>query len=341
MSEKSYTTPPGFVIAIFIALLLGLYLTSLYSYQLFHCFAEIFSIIVAFGIFTIAWNSRHFLDNNYLLFLGFAYLFVGFIDLLHTMSYKGVSVFPDYGTDLPTQLWIAARYMESLSLLLAPLFLKRKFNIPFILSVYLAVTAILLAMILYWKIFPICYVEPQGLTAFKKVSEYIISALLAGSIVVLQRNRQNFDDDVHNLLLVSIMLTIASELAFTFYVSVFGLSNLIGHMLKIISFFLIYKAIVQTGLSKPFNLLFRDLKKNEESLRHERNKLSKALSEIKNLSGLLPICSNCKKIRDDRGYWNQIEAYIRDHSDAEFSHGICPDCVEELYPKLMNPEGSE
>jgi PAS domain S-box-containing protein len=60
----------------------------------------------------------------------------------------------------------------------------------------------------------------------------------------------------------------------------------------------------------------------------------KALSEIKALSGLLPICASCKKIRDDKGYWNQIESYIESHSDAEFSHGICPDCMGKLYPNF-------
>ncbi|MFH1215229.1 MAG: response regulator [Pseudomonadota bacterium] len=62
--------------------------------------------------------------------------------------------------------------------------------------------------------------------------------------------------------------------------------------------------------------------------------LEEALCKVKTLSGLLPICANCKKIRDDKGYWNQIELFIRDHSFAEFSHGICPDCVRKLYPEL-------
>ena len=60
--------------------------------------------------------------------------------------------------------------------------------------------------------------------------------------------------------------------------------------------------------------------------------LQKALTEVKILSGMLPICSSCKKIRDDEGYWQQIEEYIRDHSEADFTHGICNDCVKELYP---------
>ena len=72
----------------------------------------------------------------------------------------------------------------------------------------------------------------------------------------------------------------------------------------------------------------------EKELLHEKNEVQKALFEIKTLSGLLPICASCKKIRDDKGYWNQIELYIRDRSEAEFSHSICPICVEKLYGHL-------
>jgi hypothetical protein len=60
--------------------------------------------------------------------------------------------------------------------------------------------------------------------------------------------------------------------------------------------------------------------------------LQQALAEVKTLSGLLPICASCKKIRDDSGYWNQIEKYFIDHTDVEFSHGLCPDCVKKIYP---------
>jgi membrane protein implicated in regulation of membrane protease activity len=64
--------------------------------------------------------------------------------------------------------------------------------------------------------------------------------------------------------------------------------------------------------------------------------LEDALSKVKTLSGFLPICASCKKIRDDNGYWNQIEAYIQTHSDAEFSHGICPECAKKLYPDFYS-----
>ena len=73
--------------------------------------------------------------------------------------------------------------------------------------------------------------------------------------------------------------------------------------------------------------------KQNQKLVHE---LEAAMADIKTLSGFLPICASCKKIRDDNGYWNQIESYIRDRSEAEFSHSICPDCTKKLYPEFNN-----
>ena len=83
-----------------ILILFGLYLTSLYSYLLFHSLVELFSIIVACCIFIVAWNSRRFLDNNYLLFIGITYLFIGGLDLVHTLAYKGMGVFQEYDSNL-------------------------------------------------------------------------------------------------------------------------------------------------------------------------------------------------------------------------------------------------
>ena len=69
-----------------------------------------------------------------------------------------------------------------------------------------------------------------------------------------------------------------------------------------------------------------------------RLKLREALENVKKLSGLIPICSNCKKIRTDEGFWQQVEVYIRDHSEIEFSHGLCPDCLKKLYPEFARDE---
>ena len=89
---------------------------------------------------------------------------------------------------------------------------------------------------------------------------------------------------------------------------------------------------VETVICTSKNITKRKLA--EDALKKERDKLMKVLKEIKTLSGLLPICASCKKIRDDTGYWNQMEGYIQQHSDPQFSHGICPDCAKKMYPHL-------
>ena len=71
----------------------------------------------------------------------------------------------------------------------------------------------------------------------------------------------------------------------------------------------------------------------ERDITEKKNELSRKENEVKTLRGLLPICASCKQIRDDKGYWHQIESYIRDHSEAEFTHGICPECSGGLYPQ--------
>jgi hypothetical protein len=72
-----------------------------------------------------------------------------------------------------------------------------------------------------------------------------------------------------------------------------------------------------------------------------QRRIKEALVNIKTLSGLIPICSNCKKIRDDKGYWDQLEGYIQSHSEVTFSHGICPDCAQKLYPEVFGSENAK
>jgi PAS domain S-box-containing protein len=78
----------------------------------------------------------------------------------------------------------------------------------------------------------------------------------------------------------------------------------------------------------------RDITERKKIEREKEQYLQEALVKLKVLGGMLPICASCKKIRDDQGYWNQIESYIRDHSQAEFSHSLCPHCAKTLYPNL-------
>lgn len=83
---------------------------------------------------------------------------------------------------------------------------------------------------------------------------------------------------------------------------------------------------------------WKEIRNARNVLFHRHKELQKALSEINQLRGIIPICASCKKIRDDKGYWHQVESYVHDHSGAEFSHGICPECMEKLYPEFLEDE---
>jgi len=87
-----------------------------------------------------------------------------------------------------------------------------------------------------------------------------------------------------------------------------------------------------------FSIDITERRQVEEALKEEHRQLQQALDEVRTLRGIVPICASCKKIRDDRGFWNQVEKYVSDHTEAKFSHGICPDCAKILYPELYKEE---
>ena len=254
--------------------LAGLYLLSRLNYLLFHSAVEVFSIVITFAIFAIAWNTRRMMDNSYLLFIGIACLFVGGVDLLHTLAYSGMGVFPEYGANLPTQLWIATRYMLSFSLLVALFFANRKIRPSFVIAGYAVATVLLFGSIFYWGNFPTAFTEGVGLTPFKVASEYVISLILLFAIFWLIRKRSEFNDNVVKLMVAAVAVAIVAEMAFTLYTDVYGLANMIGHLLTVVSFYLIYKALIETGLTKPYNLLFHDLKQSQITLTQYTNELT-------------------------------------------------------------------
>jgi hypothetical protein len=90
------------------------------------------------------------------------------------------------------------------------------------------------------------------------------------------------------------------------------------------------------SLKQQQAVLRKEVEKKTRILRSQRDDLELALKNVQQLKGLLPICASCKKIRDDKGYWNEIELYIREHSEADFSHSLCPECFNELYPDMRS-----
>jgi PAS domain S-box-containing protein len=261
------------------AVALGLYLSSLYSYLLFHSLIEITTIAIGFTLFILTWNTRRYLTNNYLRLLGIGYGFIALIDLLHTLAFKGMGVFPGYGSsNLPAQLWIAARYLQAVTLFAAPLFVERRLNDRAVFGGYSAAVSVLVVMV-YSGNFPDCYIEGTGLTPFKIGSEYLITALLLASLYLFYRKRKYFDERVFILAATSIICTALSEILFTAFLSLYDLVNMAGHFGKLAAFYLIYRAILVTGLREPFNLIFKELRQAQEKIRKAHDTLEEQVRE--------------------------------------------------------------
>ena len=265
------------------AVLLGLTIISIHSAVLTHILVEIFSIIIACSIFLVAWNTRRFIANNYILFIGICFLFVSFFDLLHTLAYNGMNVFPGFDPNLSAQLWITARYTGSISLLIAPVVMDWKTRPLLLFWLASVTTALLLATIFIWRIFPVCYIEGLGLTKFKIASEFAIIALFAAALALLVWRRTEFDRRIFLLLSGSILLRIASETTFIPFTAAHDEPNIAGHFFKIAAYYLFYKALVESALVRPYDLLFRNLKISEESLREERDRAQHYLDVAKTL----------------------------------------------------------
>jgi signal transduction histidine kinase/PAS domain-containing protein len=259
-----------------------LYILSRQNYLLFHSVVEIFSIVIAFAIFAVAWNSRRIVDNNYFIFIGIAFLFVAGLDVFHTLAYKGMGVFPSFvGPNLATQLWIATRYVLGFSFLIPLLFTQRRIKPAIIVVGYGVVSALLLASIFVWQNFPVAYDSGTlSLTIFKIGSEYAISIIILAAIGLLIKKRKEFSADIYKLLLAAMALAFATEMAFTLYTDVYGIANMVGHLLNVVSFYLIYRALVQTGLTKPYELLFRNLKQNETALANHAQELTQVNEKL-------------------------------------------------------------
>lgn len=252
-----------------------LVLSSFYNYLLFHTISEMFSIVVAFGIFTLIWSSRKRVDNPYILIVGISYLFIGALDLLHTISYKGMNIFTDYDF-YANQLWIATRYIESISISFVFLStFKVKLRAELIFLIYFLVTTFVILSIFLWKNFPVCFIKNEGQTPFKIYSEYIVIGILSVSALMFIIFRENFNKKILVFFLLSIAFTIVSELFFTLYISNYSIVNKLGHIFKVASFYFIYRSVIITGVNEPANVIYMSLQK-------ERTKLKKALDALKN-----------------------------------------------------------
>ncbi len=280
------------------ALLVGFFILGQINFLIFHSLGEMLSIAIAWSVFTLSWNTQKIVRNDNLLLLGIAYLSVGLMDSLHMLAYKGLGVYsPEFAANYATQLWIASRLVETLSLLLFASSFRRHLNPWYLLSGYAGITTGLLMSIFYWRIFPTCYIEGYGLTPFKVGAEYFIVLALISTVIIIHKNRNLLDRKVYLLMVGAIAVTISSEIILTLYVDLYGLSNILGHLLKITSFILVYNALVRSSLSRPYVTLFREIE-------NEKRAVLESETKFRNMMNNLPLGIHIfQKGEDDQLYF--------------------------------------
>ncbi len=313
---------PTFWYWVAIGLLAALTVVGHLNYLLFHAIAEGLSIVVGAAIFLIVWNTRHHIEQGYLLIISVAYLSVAFLDGVHTLSYGGMGVFQEGGTDLPAQLWLGARYLEALTLLSLPFLNRFRLDIGRLLAIYTAIVTLFLLSIFRWDIFPICHADGQ-LTPFKIASEYVIIGMFALSLWGLRW--MSMDAHSRRYLSTAIIVTMISEMMFTLYSDPNGLLNMMGHLLKIMSIYFVYLALVERALRHPYDVLFSSLQRREKQYRALFDTMSEgfALHEI--------ICDaqgNCQDYRflEVNAAFEQLTGLKRE--------AVIGKSAKELLPKL-------
>jgi PAS domain S-box len=235
-----------------------------YSYHLvFHTSAELFAIIISVGIFFITLYSNSLSENNFIVFLGIGYFFISIIDAFHMFTYPGVSIIFEKGSQtIAVQFWIAARYITAFTLLGSLLLLYKKvnkFNSLAVFFFYLVFCFFIIYSIVKLKIFPQCYDMNNGLTQFKIVSEYIVAILLLIAAFLLFNLRRNMDFYLFFYMECHLISMAVSEILFTNLFSPLDWSNVWSHFIRVISYFFLYKAIIETGLKRPYTILFRKI----------------------------------------------------------------------------------
>lgn len=228
---------------------------SFENFLLFHSLAEFFTISMALLLAVVTWYTYNFTKNSYLMYLGCGYVAVALIDLLHALSFNGLSVLLWTDTNNSIQFWLCARAIEALVLFTAIYFLTHTVRRIPVITLYLAATVAVYFLIKMGFV-PDVYTD-EGLTQFKVYAEYLIICALTFTILTLTRHRKLLDKNSYQLIIIAISFTIAAEICFTFYSNVYSPAIVAGHLFKLFSFWAIFLAIVRTTLTEPYRAMAR------------------------------------------------------------------------------------
>ncbi|HPG56171.1 MAG TPA: MASE3 domain-containing protein [Candidatus Wallbacteria bacterium] len=253
-------------LATLLAFLLACLFISQKNFLVFHLSIEVTVITLAACTAVFTFMTSAIAPDHFLSIIGTSSIFISIINVAHTFAYKGMNIFGNTGANLPTQLWIALKIVDTASFFIAAYYLKKNINVKIALTFLGILTLALLVSIFGFDIFPACYDDAKGLTFFKIAAEYCFIFILSTCIFLIHKQKQAISDIVFSLIIFSLALKILSSLFFTLYRDVYGIMNALGHYFHLLSYYFTFKAIVETNLKFPFNAMFYELSKTNEIL---------------------------------------------------------------------------
>lgn len=224
----------------------------------FHYLVENMTILVSLLLYMLAYRTYKFTKNSLVLFIGVAYFYAAMLGLLHTMTYKGMNLIPEVSANIPTQYWLARRYMETIGVFLATYIGARQIS-PLRLHIGFGFAFALIIASISLGIFPVSYVEGTGLTLFKKISEYAILIIAGATLLRLRKDRFKLELSYTRSLYGAIAVGMVAEFCFTLYSNVFDVMNVVGHLLYFASSGFIGVFVIREGLDRPYETIFTEL----------------------------------------------------------------------------------
>lgn len=268
---------------IFFTILMGLFYLYRINGYIFHSVAEIFSCIIAGGVFMISFSTYKITNNNFFMFLGIGYLFVLTLDVFHLVTFDNILSSYGFVYDIDTRFWIAARFLELLTYFFSFMYLfkeNKRINFYMLFFVYYFITLfIFLDITSFHILIPPMRLESSGMTAIKIYLEYFMSMGFLACTLILYLAKNKIDKSLYAFLQISLFLKVITELFFTMYINANDIYIAIGHVLKVVSYYTLYMGVIYNGLDRPFDMIKKELTSSDNSIK-EKDIQRRYLEEI-------------------------------------------------------------
>lgn len=273
----------AYLCLLLVFIIVGSYLGVNY-YLPFHITVEAYSSFTSFVILIMALNTYEISGNIPFLFMGIGFGTAGVFNIIHILASNGMGFFAGDTTNLSMAFSLIQRYIIAISILICCRLFNKSYKMITPLTItlgYTILSAVMLSLVFLLDLFPASYIHGYGNTTFKIVNEYIISIIVLRSTVTLYRAKKSIEYNVFLLLQLYSYITVIYNILLTFYTAQHEITNVLAHILRAISFYCIYRAIVKVGLKTPYKLLFNEINQKNNSLEQKDSELKRTVHQLK------------------------------------------------------------